>query len=433
MSEETGKLNYQGKEYSLPIFFGRDQKPVLDLRKLYEETGLLAYDPFLHNTAIVQSAVTYIDSDKGMLYYRGYDVEELVEKSSFVEVAYLLMHGDLPKKEEYKTFSSSLSNHSMIHESMHNFFYGFSGNANPLAILATMVTALSSYYPHSYEEHISGGTDIKERLISKVRTLAAWAYKKHIGHPIVYPSDQLSYCANFLNMMFSVPAEDYHVFPEHERLLNQLLILYSDHEQSIATSTVRLVGSSQANLFVCVNAGISALWGAREAAYELQASHLLKTILARNIQPEQFFEKFINGEETLLSPAFGHKKYQGMGPRAKISRRLLHEYIKLHPETKKKGLIRVALEVEKFALGHPYFAEKGRLPNLDFYSTPLFNIIGIPESMLNVVRVIGKLSGWLAHWEEQRKTMEEAHYFIRPQQVYSGESARGYIPITERS
>ena len=415
----------------MPLIQGDEKQAALDIRELHEECGLYAYDPFLNNVAITESAITRIDPEKNKLYYRGYDLEELVELSNFVEVAYLLMYGELPKAKEYEAYSLSLSSHSMIHESMRNFFNGFPGDAHPLAILATMVTALSSYYPSTYEEHIKSGTDIRARLLAKVRTLAAWAYKKSIGHPTVYPRDNLSYCANFLNMMFSVPAENYNVSESEERLLNQILILYSDHEQNVATSTVRLVGSSQANLFVCINAGISALWGAREAAWEVHTISMLNTMLNHNMKAENFFEKFIKGEEALRSPAFGHKKYKRMGPRAKTARSLFHSYLKEHPKSMEDPIIHLALEVEEFVLGHPYFSERNLLPNLDFYSALLLRIIGIPESMFNVLRVIGKLPGWLAHWEEQHKNMSTRRS-MRPQQVYCGSPPRPYIPINKR-
>ena len=274
---------------------------------------------------------------------------------------------------------------------------------------------------------------LKSRIFyfTHMSTLAAWAYKKSIGQPIVYPRDTLPYCANFLNMMFSVPAEDYKIAQHDERLLNQILILYSDHEQSVATSTVRLVGSSQANLFVCINAGISALWGAREAAWEVHTMSMFNTMLNHNMKAERFFEKFIKGEESLRSPAFGHKKYNKMGPRAKSASKLFHAYLKQHPQSTQDPIITVGLEVEEFVLGHPYFSERNLLPNLDFYSALLLRMIGVPESMFNVVRVIGKLAGWLAHWEEQHKSMA-SQPSMRPQQVYCGPSPRPYLPIHKR-
>ena len=431
MDTEAALLNYKGKQYSLPLIKRNGQQVALDIRQLHEQSDLYVYDPFLNNVAIAESAITCIDTEKNKLYYRGYDLEELVEHSHFIEVAYLLMHGELPSPEEHRLYSSSLSSHSMIHESMRNFFDGFPGDAHPLAILATMVTALSSYYPSTYGEHIRSGTDIKARLLAKVRTLAAWAYKKSIGQPIVYPRDALSYCANFLNMMFSVPAEDYEITPSDECLLNQILILYSDHEQSIATSTVRLVGSSQANLFVCINAGISALWGAREAAWEVHTMSMLNTMLNYNTKPERFFEKFIKGDEVLRSPAFGHKKYHKMGPRAKSASKLFHAYLKKNPKSTPDPIITKALEVEEFVLGHPYFSERNLLPNLDFYSALLLRMIGIPESMFNVIRVIGKLAGWLAHWEEQHKSTA-LQRSMRPQQIYCGSPPRPYLLIDQR-
>ena len=428
---EYATLNYQNKEYKLPIISGVVGVKALDIQQLHEDMQLYAYDPFLNNTAVTKSNITYIDSKNDKLYYRGYDIADLLEYSSFVEVAYLLIYGTLPTASEYNTFSNTLSSHAMLHEAMHNFFDGFPGNAHPLAILSTMVTALSSYYPSTYDEHIRQGTDIKARLLSKLRTLAAWAYKKSIGQPIIYPRDNLPYCANLLNMMFSMPVESYTIVNEDVRLLNQLLILYSDHEQNIATSTVHLVGSSRANLFVCINAGISALWGGREAAWEVHTMSMLNTMLQHSMSPEQFFEKFIKGEEALHSPAFGHKKYNGMEPRGLLACQLLKKHLKLNPKVAKSPIIDKALEVEEFVMGHPYFAERQLLPNLDFYSALLFHILGLPESMFNVMRTLGKLAGWLAHWEEQRTSMSQ-HRVMRPQQIYTGQTKLSYIPLAKR-
>ncbi len=433
-SQDLAQLEYKGKQYPLNIITGTDGQAALDLRNLHKDTKLYGYDPMLTNIALTESSITCIDSKNNKLLYRGYDIEDLVKNTEFIEVAYLLIQGELPNSQEYKDYSLILSRHSMIHESMRNFFDGFPGNAHPLAILATMVTSLSSYYPSSYEGNFLLGVDIKARLLSKVRTLAAWAYKRSCGQPIVYPQDSLPYCKNFLNMMFSVPAEEYEVSTEDETLLNQLLILYSDHEQNIATSTVRLVASSQANLFVSINAGVSTLWGARESASEVHAISMLKTISEKNMKAEQFFEKFINGKKPFKSSIFGHKKYLGMEPRAKIAQRLFHDYLKSHPELSQYPLINAAREVEDFILGSNYFIEGNLLPNLDFYSAILFQIMKIPESMFNVIRVIGKLAGWLAHWDEQYQLSKAKNHDhpIRAQQIYSGRAYRPYVPLNKR-
>ncbi|MCB1324169.1 MAG: citrate synthase [Spirochaetales bacterium] len=429
MEPDKATLSYDGQDYALPVVTGSDGKPALDLTDLRRKTGLLAFDPSLMNTAVTRSEITWIDSENGKLLYRGYSVEQLVQESSYVEVAYLLTNGELPTPSQYAEYSTTLSKHSLIHEAMRNFFDGFPGTAHPLAILATMVTALSSYYPDTYESHKEQGVDVKARLLAKVRTLAAMAYKKSIGQPIVYPRDELPYCANFLNMMFAIPAEAYTVPADDEKILNQILILYSDHEQNVATSTVRLLGSTRANLFVCINAGISALWGSREASYSLHTIPMLTTMLNNRMSPERFFEKFISGHEPLKSSAFGHRKYKTVDPRARISRELFHAYYRTHAQ-KRDPLMEIALEVEEFTLGHTYFKELGFYPNLDFYSALIFRLMGIPTNMNNVIRCIGKLAGWLAQWSEQRA--ETKHRQMRPQQVYSGMMERPFKPVSER-
>ena len=426
-------FSHEGNEYKLPIITGNDAHQYIDVTQLYQKTKLYTYDHLLKNTAIAQSSITSIDLKTSTLRYRGYNIEDLVSQSSFPEVVYLLINGDLPNNEEYKNYLETLTQHNMVHEAMKNFFDGFPGDAHPLAILATMVTALSSYYPETYDKLKEEGVDLKARLLSKVGTLAAWAYKKSIGQPVIYPRDYLPYCANFLHMMFALPVEKYEVSPESEKILNQILILYSDHEQNISTSTVRLVGSTLANLFVCINAGISALWGLREASSKFDTMSMLSTMQEHNMKPEKFFEKFINGEESFHSSAFGHKKYSAMEARAKVAHTIFHDLVKQNTTWSSKSVISLALEVEEFVLGHPYFLERGLLPNLDFYSGLLLSYIGIPKSMFNVVRVIGKLGGWLAHWDEQQNVTKDHKSHMRPQQIYIGHKPRDFIEINKRS
>ncbi|MBX7057132.1 MAG: citrate synthase [Leptospirales bacterium] len=411
-----------GKSYEFPIVESVAGPGGIDFSELFTQSGRYSYDPSLNSTAVTQSSITWVDPS-GKLHYRGYDVADLVERSSFVETSYLLAGGELPSEAEYEEYSRSLSRHSMIHESMRNFFDAFPGDAHPLAILATMVTALSSYYPHSYEDHFKMGIDVKARLLAKVRTLAAWAYKKSIGQPVIYPRDELPYCSNFLNMMFAVPSGDTQVAPEDERILNQILILYSDHEQNVATSTVVMVGSTRANLFVSINAGISAIWGQREANYRMLPRPMLQHMISNGLTAERYFEPFLRGEERLQSPAFGHRKYRIEDPRAILSRRLFKEYIASHPRASSDPIIQKALEVESYMLGHPFFQKMKLYPNLDFYSAMIFHLLGIPPNMNNVIRVIGKMSGWLAHWQEQRQNEQKG---MRPQQIYSGSMPRTY-------
>jgi len=429
MAYSNAKLVLDNQTIDIPLATGTDGSQALDINELREKTGLLAYDRTLNNTAIAKSAITWIDSKNGKLLYRGINIQDLVDNSTFVETSYLLSFGVLPDEEQLRTYSNSLSKHSMIHESMRNFFDAFPGAANPLAILTTMVTALSSYYPLSYETHFEKGIDIKTRLLAKVRTLAAWSYKKSIGHPFIYPIDELPYCQNFLNMMFAVPAEQYMVPPDDDKILNQILILYSDHEQNVSTSTIRLVGSSEANLFACVNAGLCALWGAREAHANIPPIPMLEHMLNHQMSPEKYFERFIQGREVLRSNGLGHKGYDVEDPRSRIGRKLFHAYYKANKD-RSDPLIQKALEVEEFTLGHTYFKEMRLYPNVDFYSALIFRMIGIPSTMNNVIRAIGKLSGWLAHWHEQRAEGENNP--MRPHQIYVGQAEKPYIPLRDR-
>ncbi len=432
MSYSSANLQLDGETFPLPLVEGSDGTQALDITQLFEKSGVATFDQNLRNTAVARSAVTWIDAANGKLLYRGYDVGELVEKSSFVETAYLLSNGELPSADELKEYSTSLSKHSMIHESMRNFFDAFPGDAHPIANLSVMVTALSSYYPATYEENIDKGIDIKARLLAKMRTLAAWSYKKSVGQPIVYPRDNLPYCANLLNMMFAVPAEPYTVPRSHDAILNKILILYADHEQNVATSTVRLVGSTHTNLFASVSAGMCAFWGAREssAVNVPPPMRMLEQMLDNRQAPEQYFEKFINGEEPMTSTGLGHTSYKTTDPRAVICGKLFHDYLDAHPEFKNDPRVQKALEVEEFTRGHGFFVERRLYPNLDFYSGLIFHMIGMPIVMNNVLRVIGKLAGWLAHWQEQRTRNDRLA--LRPRQVYFGESERSYVDVDAR-
>ncbi|HMU83258.1 MAG TPA: citrate/2-methylcitrate synthase [Leptospiraceae bacterium] len=421
---EDAKLILDNQEYHLPVVQGTDGSRSIHADSLFEKTGLRIFDPRLNNVNITKSAITYIDPVSGRLLYRGYRIEDLVEHSSFVEVSFLLNEGELPNQEQYANYSNELCKHSMIHESMRYFFDAFPGDAHPIAILATMVTALSAYYPSTYEENLKKGVDIRARLLAKVRTLAAWSYKKSVGEPVVYPRDEMPYCTNFLNMLFAVPAETYQVPKSHDRVLNQLLILYSDHEQNTATTTMRLVASSQANLFACINAAMCAMWGSREFGANIPPIPMLDQMTKRRQSPEEYFEKFIKGQEIIRSNGLGHSSYRTQDPRAIIARKLFHEFRKTNEIAAVDPLFEKALEVEEFTLGHPYFKEKGLYPNLDYYSALIFRMIGLPMTMNNVIRTIGKLSGWLAHWMEQHDEGVRGAY--RPGQVYTGVAERPF-------
>ncbi len=430
MAGRKARLILDSGEYELPLIEGTDGRQHLDVTQLRETTGLYTYDPNLSNTAVAKSAVSWIDQENGVLLYRGYNINELVENSTFVETSYLLIEGRLPNEEELRAYSTSLSKHSMIHEAMRNFFDSFPGDAHPLGILSVMVTSLSSYYPGTYEQNILKGIDVKTRLLAKIRTLAAWSYRKFRGEPVIYPRDELPYCTNFLNMMFASPAEPHQVDPAHDALLNKILILYADHELNVATTTVRIVGSTDANLFACISAGTCALWGARDSGTRTPPIRMLTAMVNRQQSPEVYFERFIKGREPMFATGLGHPNYVAMDPRARQMKRVFHDYLKAHPQWRSDELVKKGLEVEEFCMGHPFFLERNLYPNLDFYSAVAMHVLGVPPQMMNVIRVIGKTAGWLAHWTEERTGHEPS---FRPRQISTGERERPYVPLARRS
>lgn len=423
---KKAELSIENKRIELEIIEGTDGKAGINISNLYDETGYVTYDPGFFNTAIGKSNVSRRDSEKNTLSYRGYAIEELVYNSTFVETAYLLIYGNLPTREELTSFSKALSKHSMIHEDMLNLFDGFPGKAHPLAILSTMVMSLSSYYTENFEESIEKGIDQTSRLLAKVRTIAAFSYKKMVGQPFIYPLDKLPYCANFLYMLFKVPAEPYEPHPDYEKLLNQLWILYADHEQNVSATTVQIVGSTKANLFACISAGISALWGSREGGQSVAAVEMIETIMKEKIPLAEYFENLRKQEQLDQSTILGHSAYKGVDPRAVVARKIFHEFLNKH----KFPILEEAARVEEFLLKDPYFVDHNFYPNLEFYSGVLFNAIGIPKNMFTLMQAIGKLPGWLAHWRELRMTGD--YKKVRPRQVYIGEMNKKYVPINER-
>lgn len=423
---KKAELIIDGKKIELDIIQGTDGKSGIDISSLYDKTGYVTYDPGFFNTALGKSNVSRRDSEKNTLSYRGYSIEELVHNSTFVETSYLLIYGNLPTKEELSAFSRALSKHSMIHEDMLNLFDGFPGKAHPLAVLSTMVMSLSSYYTEDFEESIEKGIDLTSRLLAKVRTIAAFSYKKMVGQPFTYPLDRLPYCANFLYMLFKVPAEPYQVNPEHEKLLNQLWILYADHEQNVAATTVQLVGSTKANLFASISAGISALWGSREGGQSVAAVELVETIMKEKVPIATYFENLRKQGNLEQSTILGHSAYKGVSPRAIVAKKIFHEFL----NKCNIPLLEEAAKVEEFLLKDAYFVDNNLYPNLEFYSGVLFNAIGIPKNMFTLMQAIGKLPGWLAHWRELR--LSGNYKKARPRQVYIGEMNRNYIPINER-
>ena len=426
---DTAELHYDGHVYPLPVLEGTEGERALDTQNLRKDTGLVALDYGYKNTAACKSAITFLDGEKGILRYRGYPVEELAEKSRFVEVAYLLVHGRLPAHRENERFSELLTRHSMIHEDMGQFFKNYPEHAHPMAILSAMVVSLSSFYPElsqgSPEEELDFTTT---RLLSKLRTVAAFSYKKSIGEPFVYPRHDLKYCANFLNMMFSSPVCPYEPPPVMVKALNVLLILHADHEQNCSTATVRLVGSARVNLYASIAAGICALWGPLHGGANQQVIEMLETIYRAGGDVKKVIERAKDKKDPFVLSGFGHRVYKSYDPRAKIIKQSCMEVLGTLPE--KSPLLAIAQELEERVLADSYFAERKLYPNVDFYSGIIYQAMGIPSSMFTVLFAIGRLPGWIAQWKE---AMEDPEFKIqRPRQIYTGPAMRNYVPPAER-
>jgi citrate synthase len=386
-------------------------------------------DPAFMNTASTKSAITFIDGDNGILRYRGIPIEQLAEKSTFVETAYLLIYGVLPNDQQLTDWSEKLTRHSLIHEDMKHFFEGFSPSAHPMAILSAMVAALSSYYPDSLDADNVEHRDITiARLASKVRTIAAFAYKKSIGQPFVYPKNTLSYCANFLHMMFSVPAEEYQVDPELVKVMNLLLILHADHEQNCSTSTVRVVGSSKANLFASISAGICALWGPLHGGANQEVLEMLTAIRDDGGDVKKYVALAKDKHSGFKLMGFGHRVYKNFDPRAKIIKAAADKV--LAKLGKPDPLLDIAKTLEETALRDSYFIERKLYPNVDFYSGIIYRAMGFPTNMFTVLFALGRLPGWIAHWKEM---VEDSNTKIaRPRQIYTGSQVRDYVPLDKR-
>jgi citrate synthase len=431
--QETAKLtlNVEGKEQSidLPIITGTENEKAIDISSLRSKTGYVCLDPAFVNTASTTSAITFLDGEQGILRYRGIPIEQLGEKSSFVETSYLLIYGKLPNKDELTRFSTLLTRHSMIHEDMKRFFDGYPSTAHPMAILSAMVCSLSSYYPDAIDVNNKEQTDITAaRLLAKLRTIAAFSYKKSIGQPFVYPQNSLSYCANFLNMMFSVPAEPYDVDEDIVKVLNLLLILHADHEQNCSTSTVRLVGSSKANLFASIAAGICALWGPLHGGANQEVVEMLQAIQADGGDVTKFVNLAKDKNSNFRLMGFGHRVYKNYDPRARLIKAAADKV--LGKRGIKDPLLDIAQRLEEAALKDPYFVDRKLYPNVDFYSGLIYRALGFPTNMFTVMFALGRLPGWIAHWKEMNDS--PATKIGRPRQIYTGETIHDYVPLEER-
>jgi citrate synthase len=423
------ELNIDGKALSLPTVVGTEQEKAIDIRQLRAQTGYVTLDQGYMNTGAVTSSITFIDGDKGILRYRGIPIEELAEKSTFTETAYLLIYGKLPNATELARWRNQLTRHSLIHEDMKRFFDGYPSTAHPMAVLSAMICSLSSYYPESLDVRNKEMNDINiARLIAKVRTIAAYTLKKAIGQPFIYPKNSLSYCANFLNMMFSVPAEPYEIDEDVVKVLNQLFILHADHEQNCSTSTVRMVGSAQANVFASVAAGVCALWGPLHGGANQEVLEMLEVIQKDGGDPSKFVELAKKKDSGFRLMGFGHRVYKNYDPRAKVIKAACDRVL---PKLKRQDkLLDIARHLEEAALKDPYFIDRKLYPNVDFYSGLIYRALGIPTNMFTVMFAIGRLPGWLAHWKEMIE--DPATKISRPRQIYTGPTLTHYVPIEQR-
>ncbi|MCY2968570.1 MAG: citrate synthase [Planctomycetota bacterium] len=421
----TAKLLLNGKEYEFPTLVGTEAELGIDISALRAQSGAIMFDPGLGDTGLCKSAITFIDGEAGILRYRGYPIEQLAETAAFSEVAYLLIYGELPDRDQLAEWRGRLTAHSMIHEDLKKFFEGFPPTAHPMAILSAMVASLSTYYP----EAPANDPDLNMvRLLAQLKTIAAYAYKKSIGHPMIYPRNELSYCANFLNMMFAVPTEHYEVSPVLESALNALLILHADHEQNCSTSTVRVVGSSQANLFASISAGICALWGPLHGGANQEVIEMLEKIRDDGGDLKKYVAMAKDKKSGFRLMGFGHRVYKNFDPRATILQKKAGEVLALLGIN--DPLLEIAQELAEVALSDSYFIERKLYPNVDFYSGIIYRAMGIPTNMFTVMFALGRLPGWIAHWREQRE--DGVSRINRPRQIYTGPRERQFVPIENR-
>jgi citrate synthase len=426
---ETAQLRIGDQTIDLPIVEGSEGERGLDISKLRAQTGVITLDPGFANTGSCQSGITFIDGEEGILRYRGIPIEQLAEKSTFLEVAYLLIYGRLPSQSELDAFVASITIHTMLHEDFRSFFGALPKDAHPMAACSASVGALSTFYPDSLDPSNERQLEISvHRLLAKMPNMAACAYKHSIGQPLIYPRNDLSYAANFLHMMFATPCEEYEVDPVVEKVLDLLLILHADHEQNCSTSTVRLVGSSMVNLFASVSAGINALWGRSHGGANQEVIEMLAEIRDEGITTRQFVERAKAGDDRARLMGFGHRVYKNFDPRMKIIKKACFDVLeKLGVRTK---LLEIAVELEEIALKDDYFVERKLYPNVDFYSGVIYNAIGTPANMSTAIFALGRLPGWIAQWVEMHE--DPAFKFGRPRQIYTGPTKQDSVPLDQR-
>jgi len=426
-TQTTATLTVDGKSVTLPVVRGTEDEVAVDIEKLRAASGVITLDPGYGNTGACKSAITFIDGEKGVLRYRGYPIEELAERSTFLEVAWLLLHGELPTGAQLAEFSHEVTRHTLLHENFRRFFEALPKDAHPMPVCAAAVAALATFYqqPDNDAKRVH---ETVVRLIAKMPTIAAYSYKHSIGQPFIYPRNQLDYASNFLNMMFATPCDEYEVDPLLTRALDLLLILHADHEQNCSTSTVRMVGSSQANLFASVSAGISALWGPLHGGANQQVIEMLERIEAEGGDVQKFVDRAKDKKDNSRLMGFGHRVYKNYDPRAAVLKKSCTEV--LNRLGVRSRQLEIAMKLEEIALRDDYFISHKLYPNVDFYSGIIYKALGVPVNMFTVLFAIGRMPGWIAQWLEMRA--DPANRIGRPRQVYVGATKRAYVPIDQR-
>jgi citrate synthase len=429
MATRTAELRLDGKTIELPVIVGSEGENCIDIRKLRAETGYITLDPGYANTGSCQSDITFIDGEAGILRYRGIPIEELAEHSSFLEVAYLLIMGHLPSADAKASFENSIGRHTMIHEDFRHFFRALPKDAHPMAACAATIGALATFYPDSLDPRDPHQVEVSvHRLLAKLPTIAAYAYKHSIGMPFMYPQNKHGYVGNLMWMMFGNPCEEYEIDPVIEHALDLLLILHADHEQNCSTSTVRLCGSSMVNLFGAISSGINALWGPLHGGANQEVIEMLGAIAAEGQTAREFLERAKSGDESARLMGFGHRVYKNFDPRATVIKKACFDVLErlgVHSR-----LLEIAVELEEITLKDDYFIERRLYPNVDFYSGVIYNAIGTPANMFTAMFAIGRLPGWIAQWMEMHR--DPAFKIGRPRQVYTGATRHSYVPLAER-
>ncbi len=426
---ETVKIHYEGKVVELPVILGSEGEKGIDIRELRKLTGYITFDPGLANSGSCKSNITFMDGERGILRYRGVPVEQLAEQSTFVETAYLLINGELPKREQLLNFSTLLTEQSLVHEDMQLFFQNYPPRSHPMQILSSMVSTLRSFYPDLKTSKEDEEINITlTRIISKVRTMAAMSYKISRGHKVVYPKPELCYCSNFLRMMFDNPVKPYFIDPDLVKALNVFWILHADHEQNCSTSAVRMVGSGRVTIYAAISAGIAALWGPLHGGANQAVIEMLEKIHAGGGKIKSFIDRAKDKNDPFRLMGFGHRVYKTYDPRARIMKKMCHKLLEKRSE--KDPMLDIAMELEALALEDPYFVDHNLYPNVDFYSGIVLRTIGIPTNMFTVMFAIGRMPGWISQWKEDADDPNWRIY--RPRQIYTGSRQRDYVPINQR-